>query len=210
MRRARLANAAALGISLGFLIGLGAAAVAVWANRDVQHAMFGLIVLRMRDSVVSSMLWGIAVTVPIAALIARLRPRAFSVDRPWLRGLGIASLLIAVLLHVGVFLNARNARRRTPDAPNVVLIVVDALRADHLGSYGYAKATTPHLDRLAARSVRAANAYSAATWTVPSMASLFTSTLPSVHRISKPPNSSNPRLAVLPPRLLLVSEVLPN
>jgi hypothetical protein len=169
--------------------------------------MFGLIVMRMRDSVVSSMLWGIAATVPIAALIARLRPRAFSADRQWLRALGIASLLIAVLLHVGV---VRNASRRTPDASNVVLIVVGVLRADHLGSYGHAKATTPHLDRLAGRSVRAANAYSAATWTVPSMASLFTSTLPSVHRISKPPNSSNPRLAVLPPRLLLVSEVLPN
>jgi arylsulfatase len=169
--------------------------------------MFGLIVLRMRDSVVSSMLWGIAVTVAIAALIARLRPRAFSADRGWLRALGIASLLIGLLLHVGVILNAR---RRTPDAPNVVLIVVDALRADHLGSYGYAKTTTPYLDRLAARSLRAANAYSAATWTVPSMASLFTSTLPSVHRITERPDSSHPRVAVLPRRFLLVSEVLRN
>jgi arylsulfatase len=207
MRRARLANAAALGISLGLLVGLGAAAVTAWANRDVQHAMFGLIVLRMRDSVVSSILWGVAVTVPIAALAARLRPRGFSADRRWLRALGIASLLIAVLLHVGVVLNAS---RRTPDARNVVLIVVDALRADHLGSYGYTKATTPHLDRLAARSVRAANAYSAATWTVPSIASLFTSTLPSVHRITERPDSSDPRLAILPPRYLLVSEVLRN
>jgi arylsulfatase len=207
MRRTRLTNAAALGISLGFLSGLGTAAGTVWANGDVQYAMFGLMVLRMRDLVVSSMLWAIAVTVPIAALIARLYPRAFSADRRWLRALGIASLLIAVLLQVGVVLSAS---RRTPNASNVVLIVVDALRADHLGSYGYAKATTPNLDRLAARSARAANAYSTATWTVPSMASLFTSTLPSVHRISKPPDSSTPRLAVLPPRFLLVSEVLRN
>ena len=65
---------------------------------------------------------------------------------------------------------------------NVVLIVADTLRADHLGSYG-GPAHTPNLDALAASGVRFANAYSHAPMTVPSHSSMFTSLLPTEHGV---------------------------
>jgi arylsulfatase A-like enzyme len=70
---------------------------------------------------------------------------------------------------------------------NVVIVVVDALRADHLGCYGYDHDTTPEIDRIAERGIVFSNAYSNATFTFPSTASLFTATLPVVHRITHDP-----------------------
>ena len=68
-----------------------------------------------------------------------------------------------------------------PDAPNLLLVVVDTLRADRLGSYGAERPTSPALDRLAASGVRFARAYSPAPWTKPSVASIFTGLHPSAH-----------------------------
>jgi len=62
------------------------------------------------------------------------------------------------------------------DAPIVLLVTVDTLRADHLASYGHPQVRTPHLDRLAREGTRFAEAYSASNATLPSHASLFTST----------------------------------
>ncbi len=65
--------------------------------------------------------------------------------------------------------------------PNILLIVMDTVRADHLSCYGYERPTTPHLDRLAEEGVRYANAISTGCWTVPTHSSLFTGTYPSFH-----------------------------
>jgi len=62
---------------------------------------------------------------------------------------------------------------RRPDA-DVLLITIDALRADHVGAYGYKRPTTPHIDRLAAGGVRFARAYSQAPHTSFSVASMLT------------------------------------
>lgn len=59
-------------------------------------------------------------------------------------------------------------------APNVLLVVLDAVRADHLGAYGYSRPTSPHFDRFAREGVLFENAYSSSSWTLPSHASLFT------------------------------------
>lgn len=67
------------------------------------------------------------------------------------------------------------------DRPSVLLIVIDALRADHLGAYGYRRPTSPHLDRLAAEGVLFTDAVSPSSWTLPAMASLFTSAQPGQH-----------------------------
>jgi arylsulfatase A-like enzyme len=66
--------------------------------------------------------------------------------------------------------------------PNVVLYVVDCLRADHVGAYGYPRPTTPHLDALAEESVLLENLSACAPWTKPSTGCLFTSLLPTAHR----------------------------
>jgi len=75
-------------------------------------------------------------------------------------------------------------RPTLPSRPNVVLIVVDTLRADALGSYGNRRGLTPFLDRWADQGTRFANAYAASSWTLPSVASLLTSRYPTQHRVT--------------------------
>jgi arylsulfatase A-like enzyme len=65
----------------------------------------------------------------------------------------------------------------------VVLVTIDTLRADHLGSYGYPRGVSPFLDALAARSVVFENALSSSSHTAPSHASLFTALHPAQHRL---------------------------
>jgi arylsulfatase A-like enzyme len=64
------------------------------------------------------------------------------------------------------------------EAPNVLLIVLDTVRADHMSLYGYPRPTTPFLERLAKKGVRFDDARSTAPWTLPSHASIFTGRLP--------------------------------
>jgi len=67
-----------------------------------------------------------------------------------------------------------NLPAAAPGLPNIVVIVIDTLRADHLSSYGYARATSPTMDRLAHEGVLFANAISTSSWSLPSHASLVT------------------------------------
>jgi len=67
-------------------------------------------------------------------------------------------------------------------ADGVVLVLVDALRADRLGCYGYGRRpTSPRVDAFAADATVFANAVSPTPWTLPAMATLFTSLYPRVH-----------------------------
>ena len=59
-------------------------------------------------------------------------------------------------------------------SPNVLLLVVDTLRADHIGAYGYARPTTPNLDAFAAGGRVYETVRADSSWTKPSMASLLT------------------------------------
>ena len=68
--------------------------------------------------------------------------------------------------------------------PNLLLVVVDTLRADNLGIYGHARDTSPRLDALAAAGVRFERAYASAPWTMPSVASILTGLHPSRHGLA--------------------------
>lgn len=70
---------------------------------------------------------------------------------------------------------------RTSGPPNVVLIVLDTLRADHLGCYGYDRDTSPRLDAFAEDSTRYSRSFATAPWTLPSHASIFTGKHPFEH-----------------------------
>jgi len=74
----------------------------------------------------------------------------------------------------------REARRPLPPvgSPNVLLIVLDTVRADHLSLYGYHRTTTPKLEQLAKRGIRFENVRATAPWTLPSHASMFTGRWP--------------------------------
>ncbi len=68
-----------------------------------------------------------------------------------------------------------------PPPRHVVFFLIDTLRADQLGAYGNRSGDTPHLDALAAESVVFEAASAPAPWTLPSLASLMTSTFPCEH-----------------------------
>ncbi len=68
------------------------------------------------------------------------------------------------------------------EPPNVILVVVDTLRADRVGAYGNTRGLTPFIDELAQRGTVFANAYAPSSWTIPSVASLFTSRYPTQHK----------------------------
>ncbi|HEX3035792.1 MAG TPA: sulfatase [Thermodesulfobacteriota bacterium] len=74
-------------------------------------------------------------------------------------------------------------RRQQGYRPNIILISIDTLRADHLGCYGYYRNTTPNIDRLAEDGVLFANTIAQSTWTLPSHMSIFTGLYVSSHGI---------------------------
>jgi arylsulfatase A-like enzyme len=76
-------------------------------------------------------------------------------------------------------------RRRAGAARGVLLVSIDTLRADHLGCYGYERATSPAIDRLARRGALFRNAWSTSSWTLPAHMSMLTSLYPSFHKLEK-------------------------
>ncbi|MFO8073450.1 MAG: sulfatase [Polyangia bacterium] len=78
------------------------------------------------------------------------------------------------------------AEPQAPEGRRVVLIVIDTLRADRLGCYGYEEQeVTPAIDRLAEEGVLFEKFHSASPWTGASFASILTGVAPTVHRAGK-------------------------
>ncbi len=74
---------------------------------------------------------------------------------------------------------------RNRDVPNVVLVIVDAMRQDMLGCYGNARVKTPNIDRLAKEGVVFENAFTQVPWTLPSFGSILTGKYPRRHGLIK-------------------------
>ncbi|MFA6216635.1 MAG: sulfatase [Candidatus Omnitrophota bacterium] len=90
------------------------------------------------------------------------------------------TILAMVILCSVVIYRARNTLPHK-NKPNIIIINLDALRPDHLGCYGYARNTSPHIDDFARHSNLYLNCFSAATWTIPANYSLLTSLYPEQH-----------------------------
>ena len=84
--------------------------------------------------------------------------------------------------------------------PNVLLICLDTLRADHLGAYGYHRDTSPNIDAFARDTVRFEYAIAPSSWTLPSHASLFSGLQPDEH-------GAVYKLGVIPPGVEMLAEV---
>lgn len=149
-------------------------------------ALEPLLVLKGRLHIAAILVLAAGVGVE-AALLMRKHPVA---TRRWVAA--IAILFAAVSVTGGLGFNfARGAReRRLADglpaaaegAPNVLLLVLDTVRALSLSAYGYARPTSPTMAALAARGVRFERAVAPAPWTLPSHASIFTGRYP--HELS--------------------------
>jgi arylsulfatase A-like enzyme len=79
--------------------------------------------------------------------------------------------------------NAALALESSPQHFNILLITIDALRADHLSCYGYERTTSPHIDKIAEEGFIFENVIAPSSWTAPSMVSLFTSVYPINHGV---------------------------
>jgi arylsulfatase A-like enzyme len=187
---AYLARVAALEIGLGALLGLALAPLlrggALLHVAGIALAWYGLERWVRLDSPLFAMAeivrpFGAALLVALSLAIARLRPRL-----PWAIG---AVLLVAGLAAPFVYLRVTTPplppRAELPPAPagapNVVVVVLDTVRARNLASYGYGRPTSPALDQLAAEGALFLDATSPSTWSLPSHASLFTGAYPSSH-----------------------------
>ena len=111
----------------------------------------------------------------------RLAPRGSRLPRALrrsARGAALLLLLVAGGYLGGVRFAEQRAERRLPPAPggrpNVLLLVLDTVRAQNMSLYGYDRPTTPALEGLAARGTVFENAISPAPWTTPSHAGIFT------------------------------------
>jgi arylsulfatase A-like enzyme len=116
------------------------------------------------------------------------------------RNIALPVIVVMLLLACVLFaLHNGSARRRLirSTAPNVLLVSIDTLRPDHLGCYGYQRATSPTLDRLAAEGVRFSTVASASSWTLPAHASLVTGVYPATHGAVKMAKHISPSVETL-------------
>ena len=84
---------------------------------------------------------------------------------------------------------------------NIILISVDTLRADHVGTYGYLKPTTPNIDKFANQAYVFENAYASSPWTLPSHTSMLTGFYPQKFHAELPTD-------ILPENALTIAEIL--
>lgn len=74
---------------------------------------------------------------------------------------------------------------RASEGPDVILVSIDDLRADHLGCYGYSRHTSPHIDAFAKGGIIFSHCYVPEPWTLPSHVSMLTSLYPITHGVDK-------------------------
>jgi len=137
-----------------------------------------LVILYGRLSLVALFLLAGGISIQLTNYAARFEGSLLKRARsllPWLAGV---TVVIFVAVQGGQWLGEKSKTANLPDAstdaPNVIVIVVDTLRADHLSAYGYDRDTSPFLDSLAKEGLLFQNAISASSWTQPSHASMLT------------------------------------
>ena len=110
-------------------------------------------------------------------------------------------VIAAALVAVGVFVLLRNRflpPATTPLPHNLILISLDTLRADRLGCYGYARETSPNIDRFARRSVVFVNTVAESSWTLTSHVTMLTGLYPSSHGVVNRQQRASSKLVLLP------------
>ncbi|MDY0041733.1 MAG: sulfatase-like hydrolase/transferase, partial [Desulforhabdus sp.] len=111
-----------------------------------------------------------------------------------------AGITPGINAYASLFGTGSNAVRKSN--PNIIMIVMDTLRADHLSLMGYGRHTSPNLDEFSRRAAIFANTISPAPWTVPSFVSLMTGMLAFNHNQNLAPEKARPLNCTLLPELL--------
>ncbi len=139
----------------------------------------------------------------------RMGARSLARESPW-GSLPRASRVVLTVVVVLFLPGCRPAPVWEEKPPNVLLVVIDTLRADALGVYGGDWGSSPFLDELARESIVFESAFAPAPQTAPSHASLFTSTYPATHGIWNEVHldAENRVLPKLPGKAVTLAEVL--
>jgi arylsulfatase A-like enzyme len=136
---------------------------------------------------VFSKLTSVILAAGIAVVVYRVYHRWGAPLRRFIRQSFPVLIGVVALLAAGTTLLPRLGRQAPAgssprDTPNVLLLVLDTQRADHMSTYGYERATTPHIDSIAGSSMVFENATASSSWTLPTHATLMTGRLPHDHR----------------------------
>ncbi len=114
------------------------------------------------------------------------------------------SLLYSKNLGIGIQKNFLFTKNQNPIKYNVIFILLDAVRFDHLGCYGYDRKTSPNIDLIASKGALFENAYAQSSHTQESVPSFFTSQYPSSHNVQTI-TTALPRELVLLPEIFRAS-----
>lgn len=126
----------------------------------------------------------LAISAFLGYIFDSLSSRFFSWSK---RGVSVAFFLFGISIVISPLVSWKDyyfyssANSETAQAPNLIMIVLDTVRADHLSLYGYKLKTSPFLESLGSKSLVFEKAYSTSPWTLPSHASFFTGLMPSEH-----------------------------
>ena len=156
-----------------------------------------------------ALLWnGLMITGGLALLIVLVRAMRRMSSRFTQSALTSAIILLTIITllstassllnSTGKKAGASSGTDRAGNRINVLFILLDAVRADHLSCYGYERETTPHIDRLAAGGILFEKAFSQSSHTLESVASYMTSTYPSTHTVRTQTSALPRRIRTLP------------
>ena len=200
-----------LGAAAGFLYGLFVSIDEAYNLGYAQHKLYSLILFDLNHDLTKYTFIAVLYSVLALGLIliikkafiyfthTRGKNRFFGIlssiaGSKLVAGIGGSALALVFVLNIFTFIYAR---AHTPEGPNILLISIDTLRADHLGSYGYGRDTSPNIDKLAEKGVLFENAYSQAPWTIPSIASILTGLYPAEHGADYQTNKLSDRMTTL-------------
>lgn len=186
-----IVKAVAFNIGFGAVLGLVASPLLAKKHGGALHSLACAALLAVvLYSLTPLFITAIVLTAVVVCMTLALHALALALGpRPGLAKLRIpAAVLLLTIVYVSPRLAVPPPPQLTParlapapGAPNVLLIVVDTVRADHIDLYGYPRHTAPTLARLATEGTLFERAIAAGTWTIPSHASMFTGKYPSAH-----------------------------
>ncbi len=178
------------------------------ANRYFQYRMFGLIaetfLLFCSTFLIHTVIISFLFYLPLYFIKPMLQNRF---NTPVVRLFSrLTSLMIVSILFLAVSSAGIIEQKSRDNRPNVILIAVDTLRADHLRSYGYSRETSPEIDRFSRQSVTFTDCISHFPATTPSFASILTAKFPYHHGVL----DNNYKGYKLDKSHMTVSEILKN
>jgi len=218
MKHRYISKTAYLGIVIGFFIGLARAIYSITDSGYVKQGMFRLILLCLQDNINKWVFFSFSGAILFSLIVValmRLKPVSrflvgvFGKFKIGILGkyIAMAALVLVMpciaVLNSGIFIDRAF---NPPKSPNIIWIVIDALRTDHLGCFGYEKDTSPFIDKFASENISFKNAFSQESYTMASTPSYFTSTYPATHGVLY----DSPKMDILDSKFLTIAEILRN